>query len=171
LKSRRTIVINTLRDFVQIPVTGQITRDILSLYLSKQSVVNITLLDGVGAGFILVLFGLGLLFILLAVFIEGVVMMKMKYHNVFKRALLHSLVANLVSLALGFILINSDREFYNIEYFSGFVSLFAITLVSEFMVLYLMNRKESLLRTLTVCVVMNLVTYLLAFLLLRFVDF
>jgi len=133
--------------------------------------VNITLLDGVGAGIILALFGLGILFILVAVFIEGVVMMKMKYHNVFKRALTHSLVANLVSLALGFILINSDSDFYNMEYFSGFVSLFAVTLVAEFGVLYLMNKKESLLRTLTVCVVMNLVTYLLAFLVLRFVDF
>jgi hypothetical protein len=133
--------------------------------------VNITLLDGVGAGFLLAIFGLGLLFIAAAVFIEAVVMMKMKYHKVFKRALIQSLVANLLSLALGFILINSDGDFYNMESFSGFVSLFALTLLIEFLALYLMNRKESLLRTLTVCVVMNLVTYLIAFLLLRFVDF
>jgi hypothetical protein len=122
------------------------------------------LLDGVGAAFFMMIFLLGLVFIILAILIEAAVMRQMKFHPVYKKCLLQSLVANLLSLAAGFVLINSGGNFFQVDNLSGFAVLFVITLVIEWLVLYLMNRKKPLMQTLNVCVVMNLVTYAIAFL-------
>ncbi len=132
----------------------------------KISTVNIYLLDGVGAGILLLFFGLGLVFIIAIILLEAWIMQKMKYHAVYKQALLQSLVANLATLGAGFIMIDSGLEIFEMEKPIGFAGLFAATLVLETLILWLMNRKTPFKKTLAVSVVMNLASYLIAFILL-----
>ena len=132
----------------------------------KISTVNIYLLDGVGAGILLLFFGLGLVFIIAIILLEAWIMQKMKYHAVYKQALLQSLVANLATLGAGFIMIDSGLEIFEMEKPIGFAGLFAATLVLETLILWLMNRKMPFKKTLAVSVVMNLASDLIAFILL-----
>ena len=122
------------------------------------------LLDGAGAGILIALFGVGLLFLLLAVALEAIVMQKMKYQFIFRVSLIQSLVANLVSLAAGFVLFTSSESQFGIDNYTGFAILFGVTVLLEFIILYLMNKTKPVRRTLTVCLVMNLLTYAVAFL-------
>lgn len=128
--------------------------------------MNSILLDGVGAGFLLFLFGLGLLFIIITIVLEAIVMRWAKYQPVFKKALLQSVVVNLVSLAAGFVLSGVSDNLFNISNISGFGLMFGVTIILEFALLYFMNKSTPLAKTLGVCLMMNLVTYAIAFLLL-----
>lgn len=124
--------------------------------------MNDYLLDGIGGAFLVMLFGLGLLFILVAILIEAAVMAKMKFMENFKKSLLVSFVANILSMAAGIVLSNADEDLFNLKTLQGFAVYFAVTLVIEFIVMYLMNKKVAVQRTLWVCTVMNLVTYAIA---------
>lgn len=121
------------------------------------------LLDGVGAGFLLFLFGLGLLFIIIVILVEAAVMQWMKYITAYKTAFIHSLTVNLVSLAAGLILAGLNNELFQLKNMAGFGVMFAVTLLIEFLLLFLMNRTKPASRTALVCGVMNAVTYLVAF--------
>ena len=127
--------------------------------------MSIYLLDGVGAGFLLLLFGLGVLFIFIAILAEAMVMQLMKYEPVFKKALLRSFVVNLISLAAGFILTSSSSDLFHLENMAGFALMFAVTLLIETTGLYLMYKEKPVTKTLLVSLVMNAVTYLLAYIL------
>lgn len=133
--------------------------------------MKIILLDGVGAEFFLIAFVLGLLFIVVAVFIEALIMKWMKYHDVFKKAFLQSLTVNLVSLAVGFILFSSDSEFFQLDNTAGIITLYGITVVVEGLLLFLMNRSKPFARTVGVCAIMNLSSYAVAFLLISIINF
>lgn len=124
--------------------------------------MNYYLLDGVGGAFLLVLFGAGLLFLTLAILIEAMVMHKMNFADTFKKAMLFSFVANVVSVAAGLVLSNADAELFHLTNLKGFAVFFVTTVIIEFAVLYLLNRQSSLKRTLLVCTLMNLVSYALA---------
>jgi hypothetical protein len=123
------------------------------------------LLDGVGAGFLFLLFGLGLLFLIAAILIEAWVMQKMKYQASYRTALIQSLTVNLVSLAAGFVLSGISTDLFAVDNFLGFAILFGATVLLEFAVLYLLNRNKPLQPTFMASLVMNLVTYCIAFLL------
>jgi hypothetical protein len=127
--------------------------------------MSIYFLDGVGAGFLLLLFGLGVLFIFIAILAEAMVMQLMKYEPIFKKALLRSFVVNLISLAAGFILTSSSSELFHLENMAGFALMFAVTLLIETTGLYLMYKEKPVIRTVLVSLVMNAVTYLLAYIL------
>jgi hypothetical protein len=131
--------------------------------------LKILLLDGVGAGFLLFLFALGILFIFLAIFIEAIVMFQMKYLPNFKMAFIQSLVVNLVSLASGFILSSVPGDNFTFNTIQGFAALFVSTVIVEFIVLYLMNKKVPLARTAVVCLIMNIITYTIAYLVTNFI--
>jgi hypothetical protein len=122
------------------------------------------LLDGAGAGILIALFGVGILFLLLAVALEAIVIQKMKYQFIFRVSLIQSVVANLVSLAAGFVLSAVSEVQFAIDNYTGLAILFVVTVLLEFIVLYLMNKTKPVRRTLAVCLVMNLVTYAIAFL-------
>lgn len=124
--------------------------------------MNYYLLDGVGGAFLLLLFGAGLLFVLTAVFIEAFIMYRMKFTANFKRALLISFVANILSMAAGLILSNADPELFHLQNIKGFAVFFAVTVVIEFAVLYLINKEKPVKQTFQVCALMNLVSYALA---------
>lgn len=118
-----------------------------------------------GAGFLILLFGMGILFIITVIFLEAFVMSLMRYHPAYRQSVLHSLVVNLISLAAGFVLTDIDAELFQLDNWSGLSLMFLVTVVLEFISLYLMNRSLPVMRTLGVCLLMNLVTYAIAVLL------
>jgi hypothetical protein len=131
--------------------------------------LKIILLDGVGAGFLLFLFAIGILFIFLAIFIEAIVLLQMKYVTTFKIAFIQSLVVNLVSLGSGFILNYVPGEYFTFNSTRGFAALFVSTLIVEFIVLYMMNKNITFARTGIVCLVMNVITYTIAYLVTNYI--
>lgn len=129
--------------------------------------MKIILLDGVGAGFLIYLFGAGLLFIFVAVMLEALVMQWMQYQTPFKKSFLQSLAVNLLSLAGGYVLIETDSDLFQLNNKAGFGLMFVSTLLLETALLYNLNRKKTLKQTIAVCLVMNLVTYFIAFLIIQ----
>ena len=97
--------------------------------------------------------------------LEAVTMIILKYNKAGK-AFLDSLLINLVSMGAGFLLLFSDSGLFEITDNSivGLAILFLITVVIEFLILYLLNRKLSVQKTVIASVVINLVSYLLYYL-------
>jgi hypothetical protein len=122
--------------------------------------MNLFLLDAGGAGLVLFAYGLIFLFMFLAIMLEAAVMILMKYNIRFKKAFLDSLVVNVVSLAAGAVLLEIFPEFFNGYTVLNFIILYVVTVLIEYGLLYLLNRKHRNTDTLKVSVVMNLVTYL-----------
>ncbi len=117
------------------------------------------LLDAGGAGLIL---GLLVLFMLAAIFLEGLTLIVIKYNNAGK-SFLDALLINLASLAAGFLIINilpNGLDFTNILWLD-FLLIYLITVAVEFAVLYLLNRNKPLHTTLIAAIVINFITYLL----------
>jgi hypothetical protein len=126
--------------------------------------MNLYFLDAGGAGLFYYFILLGVLFIILATLLEAVVMIVMKYNLPFKKAFGDSLFANLFSLIVGFLLIFLGADLLDNNSWVNLLILYVITVVLEVFVLYQRNRKKPFVQTLTVCVVMNLVSYLVLFL-------
>jgi len=97
--------------------------------------------------------------------LEAVTMIILKYNKAGK-AFLDSFLINLVSMGAGFLLLFSDSDLFEItdNAIVGLAILFLITVVIEFLILYLLNRKLSVQKTLIASVVINLVSYLLYYL-------
>lgn len=117
------------------------------------------LLDAGGAGLIL---GLLVLFMLAAIFLEGLTLLVIKYNNA-GRSFLHALLINLASLAVGYLIINfvpNGLDFTDILWLD-FLLIYLITVAVEFAVLYLLNRNKLLRTTLIAAIVINFITYLL----------
>ena len=118
--------------------------------------MKIYLLDAGGAGLI---FGFLIIFMLIAILIEAATMAVMKY-NKFGKALLDSLIANIVSLCLGFIFIQFfDSLDITDNYLLNMLILFLSTVAIEFAALYLLNQSKPAIKTLTACFIMNIFTY------------
>lgn len=124
--------------------------------------MNIYLLDAGGAG--LLYYGLivAAIFMVIAIFIEAIVMTLFKY-NVFRKSLKDSFIANLLSFIVGIILLFSSLNIDNGE-LSGLLIFYAVTLAIETPVLYLMNKSRPPGKTVLVSVVMNLISYVLLYL-------
>jgi hypothetical protein len=121
--------------------------------------MNFQLLESDWAGLVYYIYGLIILFMLLAALLETVVMILMKYNIRFKKAFLDSLIVNVVTLAIGFLILKT--ALFNSYSVLNFFILYAITVAGEFPLLYLLNKKKPLLQTLKVVLLMNLVSYLL----------
>lgn len=107
------------------------------------------------------------LLITATILVEAAIMYWLKY-NRFTRSLLHSFLANITSLAAGFLLIEVLPRFFGKYSIGNLLALMLITILVEFPVLYLLNRTKPLKSTATVCVVMNVVTYILFYLYITF---
>ena len=127
--------------------------------------MNIYLLDGVGAVFFVFLFGLGAVFLLIAIFTEAWIMVKMKYIDEYRKALPPSVTANLVTLIVGFLIISKTGVTTSSDWLN-IALLFVSTVAVESVVLYLMNKDKPVSRAVRVSLVMNLVTYAIAYLIL-----
>ncbi len=121
------------------------------------------LLDAGGAGLIFVAIGVAIIFMAIAILLEALLMKAFKYNN-FKRAMIDSLIVNLVSLVIGILLLNSFEDAFDISTTGGFAAMFGVTVVIEFILLYLLNKKHSLKSTAMVCILMNILTYLILYL-------
>ena len=98
--------------------------------------------------------------LLVTILIESVVLILMKY-NRFKMTLLNSFIVNVASIAAGFILIELGTDLFYYYSITNILILFAISAVIEFFILYLLNKKLPVMKTLQAAVVMNLVSYFL----------
>ena len=119
--------------------------------------MNLFILDAGGAGLVLFML-LGFMF--LAILIEAIMMMLLKYNKPGK-TLLDSLVINLVSLGAGYLIIYSlgSLDFTDNEYLNLFV-LYLLTVLIEGICLYLLNRTKPVNKTLLTVFVINIITYL-----------
>jgi len=127
--------------------------------------MKLFLLDAGGAGLVLVAL---VIFMLIAFVAEALAMMLMKYNNAGK-SFLDSLVINLVSLGAGYIviLLNSSLDFTDNETVD-FILIFLLTVVVEGITLYLLNQRKPISKTLLVTVVINLITYLVLYIIRSF---
>ncbi len=125
--------------------------------------MNLYLLDAGGAG---LFFGMTIVFMIIAIVVEAVIMLVMKYNSPGK-CFFDSFIANLGSLVVGYILLftgidmalSSDSTVLNL------VLLFGLTVVLEFGILFLLNRKQKTGRTFLVSVIMNIASYIILYLL------
>ncbi len=125
--------------------------------------MNLHLLDAGGAGLVYFAYGIVVLFLVIVSLAEGLIMTLMKY-NKGKKAMLDSLIINLVSVAFGFVLMGSGSSWFELKTITDFLILYAITLALEFLVLWLLNKTKPITKTLIVSVVINLVSYGILFL-------
>ena len=121
--------------------------------------MNFYLLDAAGAGLVL---GFLVIFMLLAIFAEAITLLLLKYNNA-GRCFLDALLVNIASLIVGFFIArynSTGLDMTENSYLDLFL-LFLITTVVEFAVLYLLNRKKPVSKTIIAAIAMNLVSYLL----------
>ena len=121
--------------------------------------MNFYLLDAAAPGLI---FGLMIIFMIVTIVLEALAMIIMKYNKAGK-AFLDSFLANLVSMGAGFLILFSGTGLFEIadSAILSIVILFLITVVIEFLILYLLNRKLPVHKTLMAAIVINLISYLL----------
>lgn len=122
------------------------------------------MLDIADAGLLQSLLFFGLLFIVFATLIEAVVMILMAYNLAFKKAIGDSLLANGASLAVGLVLMAMDVNIFDFAVWVNFLILYAITVLLELIVLYVRNRQKPFTMTLMVCMLMNIVSYAMLYL-------
>lgn len=121
--------------------------------------MKIYLLDGAGAGLI---FGFLIIFMIVAIVLEAIALLLLKYNGAGK-SFLDAFLVNIASLAVGFLIVNfvpTGLDFTNNIYLDFFL-IFLITVVAEFVVLHLLNRAKPMKKTLVAAVMINLVSYLL----------
>ena len=121
------------------------------------------LLDAGGAGLIFIAYGLIILFILLAILLESIVMLLMKYNTGFKKVFFDSFLVNAGSLAAGFVLLRLFHEFFSYYSLLNIAILYAVSVLIEFFLLHLLNKPRPLSKTFAVCLIMNLVSYCLLY--------
>ncbi|MBL0155329.1 MAG: hypothetical protein IPP93_18410 [Chitinophagaceae bacterium] len=121
------------------------------------------LLDAGGAGLLVAFIALGILFLFIAILLEAIIMTVFKY-NVFKKAFLHSLIVNVASLCVGFILQEFFSDGLDTSQWVILLILYGVTLVVETPLLYAMNRSKPLFKAIQVSLVMNFLTYIILYL-------
>lgn len=94
---------------------------------------------------------------------EGAIMWWMKY-NPLGRSLLHSFLANAASLAAGFLLYEVVPGLFLPFVLLNLAAMLLITIAVELPVLYLLNKRQVFRFTLSVCAMMNVISYLLFYL-------
>lgn len=124
------------------------------LLLDVVDVVPAREANGPGLSFYL-LFGITIL-------AEAALIRGLKYQP-WGAAFFQSLLANLVSLAIGFLLIEWIPGLFFPNELLNLAALWLITVLIETPVLFLLNRKKPLPATLKISVLINLLSYLLFF--------
>lgn len=136
---------------------------LLNLIFKKCFFMALYLLDAGGAGLYFILVGLFIFFIVLAILMEAGIMMLMKYNSSLKKTFIDSLIINIASLAVGFALL---QFFEQLGYYTlvTLVILYVITVIVETGILKLLNKQHTLRKTVQVSIVMNLITYIILYL-------
>lgn len=100
---------------------------------------------------------------------EAGVMILARYLN-WKQSLLQSLLVNVATLILGYLLIQVAPGLFGKYSLVNLSVLMLITIAAELGLLYLLNKAKPFLFTLLVCVLMNVVSYLLFYLIIRLME-
>jgi len=121
--------------------------------------MNFYLPDAAAPGLI---FGVMIIFMLITIVLEAVTMIILKYNKAGK-AFLDSFLINLVSMGAGFMILFSGVGLFEIveSTILSIAILFLITVIIEFLMLYLLNKKIPVQKTLVASVVINIISYLL----------
>lgn len=98
--------------------------------------------------------------------VEALVMWLMKY-NPFGKSLLHSLICNIASLVLGFLLFELVPGLFAADKIPNLLLMLLLTIGAELPVLHLLNRQQNFTKTLAVCGIMNIVTYVLFYIFIK----
>lgn len=124
--------------------------------------MNFYLLDAAAPGLIV---GVMIIFMLIIIVLEAVTMLIMKYNKAGK-AFLDSLLINLVSMGAGFLILLLGVGKLGIigNAYINLLALFAITVLVEFAVLFLLNRRIPIRKTLLAAVIINIISYLFYYL-------
>ncbi|HKC36624.1 MAG TPA: hypothetical protein VKB95_11200 [Chitinophagaceae bacterium] len=124
--------------------------------------MKLFLLDAGGAG---LYFAALVVFTIIAVSAEAIVMLLMKYNKAGK-AFLDSFLVNLGSLVAGYLLLAITGTVFNLTTSAALniLILYVLTVAVESLLLYLLNRGYPVKKTVLVCIVMNLLTYLILYL-------
>ena len=120
-------------------------------------------LDAGGAGLIFIAYGLIILFILLAIVLESIVMMLLKYNTRFLKAFRDSFLVNIASLAAGFVLLKLFYDFFSYYSLINIAILYGLSVLIEGFLLQVLNKDRPLTRTFLVCLLMNIVSYALLY--------
>lgn len=128
--------------------------------------MNLYLLDAGGVGLVI---GFLVIFMIVAILLEGVTLLLLKYNSAGK-SFLDAFVINIASLAVGYLIttVASNGLDFTSNAYLDFFLIFLITVIVEFGVLYLLNMKKPVKRTLVAAIAVNLVSYILL-ILFRFV--
>ncbi len=124
--------------------------------------MKLYLLDAGGAGLVFIAL---IIFMIVAFIAEALAMVFLKYNNPGK-AFLDSLVINLVSLGAGYLVIEfaGSLDITN-NVIIDYISIYLLTVLVEFVTLYLLNRSKPWGKTLLTAFIINLVTYIILFVL------
>ena len=119
--------------------------------------MRLYLLDAGGIGLVI---GALVIFMILAILLEGVALILLKYNHAGK-SFLDAFVINIASLAFGYLIttVSSNGLDFTFNAYLDFFLIFLITVVVEFGVLYLLNMKKPVKKTLVAAIVVNLVSY------------
>lgn len=98
--------------------------------------------------------------IAITILAEAVVMLLLKYNN-FGKSLLHSLILNLASVAVGYVLLETVPALFGNYEIPQLLLLLLITVAVELPLLYLLNRNRPVKETIITASLINLVTYIL----------
>jgi hypothetical protein len=124
--------------------------------------MNLYLLDAGGAGLVFIAL---IIFMIVAFIAEALVMVFLKY-NIPGKAFLDSLVINLVSLGAGYLVVAFAGSLdFTHNVILDYISIYLLTVVAEFVTLYLLNRSKPWGKTLLTAFIINLVTYIILFIL------
>ena len=102
------------------------------------------------------------IFMVIAILVEWLIMIVMKY-NKRGKAFLDSLIVNLGSLAAGIIVGSITRGQFQFV-FINVLLFYALTVLIEFGILYILNRKHPISKTFYTSVIMNIASYLILYL-------
>jgi len=116
-----------------------------------------------GAGLIFIAYGLLIMFILLAIVLESLVMLWMKYNTRFKKVIRDSFLVNIVSLVAGFVLLKLFHDFFSYYSLLNIAILYGVSVLIEGFLLRVLNKDRLLSTTFLVCFLMNIVSYALLY--------
>jgi hypothetical protein len=124
--------------------------------------MNFYLLDAAAGGLVI---GGTVLFMMVTIALEAIAMMIMKYNKAGK-AFLDSFIINLVSMGAGFLILLTGTGLFEIVdgVFFNILILFSITVAVEFILLYLLNMKTAIQKTLVTAIIINVASYLVFYL-------
>ncbi len=127
--------------------------------------MHYSLLDAGGAALLVIVLGAGILFLVLAIVIEAFFIKGMGLVEHFGKAMLQSFLANLITVIAGYLLMFAAGEYFFDYIWVTLALCYIITVLIEAKILQAMNHGSTFRGTLRVSTYMNIVTYVVLYIL------